>query len=134
MRLLYGFAAARTLIDRPPFDELAETPELLAGLARIFGEPLSADQAVDRIIRAVRAQGDGAVRDYTERIDGRAPDRFEVPATARDTAWEALSPELQGSLALDAKRIRTFHERQRRTTWIDLGEGGLGEIVRPLDR
>ena len=134
MRLLEGYRAARSLIERAPFDELAETPELLARLEQIFGEPLSADRAVDRIVRAVREHGDAAVRDLTARIDGQAPDNFEVPRTTLDDAWRDLSPELQRSLATAAERIRTFHERQRRTTWIELSEGGLGQIVRPLDR
>ncbi|HEX2171951.1 MAG TPA: histidinol dehydrogenase, partial [Dehalococcoidia bacterium] len=134
MRLLTGYDAARALIDRPPFDELAETPELLASLARIFGEPISADQAVDRIVRAVREEGDAAVRAYTERIDGQAPDPLEVPAATIDAAYQALDPEVRRSLETAAVRVRSFHERQRRPTWIEFGEGGLGQIVRPLDR
>lgn len=134
MRVVKGYDAARALIERPPFDELAETPELLDSLERIFGERLTADAAVDRIVRAVRSDGDVAVRAYTEKIDGRAPERFEVSAADIDAAWAALDSGVQESLTLATERIRVFHERQRRGTWVEFGEGGLGQIVRPLDR
>jgi len=103
--------------------------------AEIFGESLTVEQVVARIVADVRAEGDVAVRRYTELYDGRAPDAIEVPSTAWVAAHDSLSPGLQAALALSTERIRAFHERQPSQSWIEPGAHGVpGQLTRPLDR
>ena len=61
--------AQNTILRRLPPDEFDVTQGVLDGIEAIFGEALSPDQAVRRIITDVRQRGDVALREWTERID-----------------------------------------------------------------
>ncbi|MCC7106838.1 MAG: histidinol dehydrogenase [Chloroflexi bacterium] len=113
-----------------------ETPaSLLESLRRVFGQELTPEQVVNRILADVRRQGDAAVRDYTKRIDGRDLTEMRVPVEAIEAAAARVSPALLDALKLAAGRIRIFHERARRNSWIDFRDGGaLGQLIRPLQR
>jgi histidinol dehydrogenase len=105
------------------------------GIQRVFGEPLSAAQVVDQIIADVRARGDEAVRHYSRAIDRVELDRFDVPKSEWKAAFDSIDPELREAMVTAAQQIRSFHEKQLRTSWIDFGaDGALGQIVRPLER
>ncbi len=106
-----------------------------ARIEEVFGRPMTAAEVVAQIIADVRAEGDAAVRRYTLAFDGAAPERFEVPKSAWDTAWDEVGPELQAALTTAADRIRSFHEKQTRPTWFEPDALGIfGQIVRPLHR
>ena len=70
---------------------------------------------VATIIRAVRDEGDAAVRAFTQRLDRHDPDTtgWRIDAAACAAAFDALEPELAAALNLAAARIRAYHERQR---------------------
>jgi histidinol dehydrogenase len=105
------------------------------GIRRVFGEDLTADQVVDRILMEVRREGDAALLRYTEAFDGRIPDPLEVPQPAWDAALASLDPALREALSLAADQIAHFHRKQVRTSWVDYSpDGVLGQIVRPLER
>lgn len=128
--------ARRTILRRQPLDEYEAPPSLAAGIRAIFGEALTPDQVVARIIDDVRARGDAAVLDYSRRIDGAELPALRVPAERIGEAWRAIRPELREALELAAARIEAFHRRQPRNSWLDWDEdgGALGQIVRPLAR
>jgi histidinol dehydrogenase len=136
IRLLTDPAEARAaLTRRRGFEETTLSPAAREGIRRVFGEDLSAEQVVDRILADVRHEGDAAVRRYTEAFDGAAPSAFEVPRTEWATALASLEPELQEALRLAAEQIAAFHRKQLRTSWIEWNEeGGLGQLIRPLER
>jgi histidinol dehydrogenase len=127
--------ARQALTRRRGFEEPQLSDRMVQGIERVFGEPLTADQVVDTILRDVREQGDDAVRRYTTAFDGNCPDVLEVPFEAWAAAAETIDPVLLESLEIAAERIRSFHEKQVRTSWIDFNDGGaLGQLIRPLDR
>jgi histidinol dehydrogenase len=127
--------ARKALTRRRGFEEPELSDRMKQGIQRVFGEDLTADQVVDRILKDVRDDGDSAVRRYTVAFDGAAPDQFEVPKAEWEAALETIPCELRDALSVAAVRIRTFHEKQVRTSWIDYSAGGaLGQIVRPLER
>lgn len=68
--------------------------------------------AVKAILADVRARGDEAVLDLTERFDGVRPAALRVPADAIAAALEGLDPELRAALEIAAAGIRDFHEQQ----------------------
>jgi histidinol dehydrogenase len=129
-------AARQTLLRRRTLDELEASPTLLAAIERIFGEPLTPDQVVARILADIRQRGDAAVRDYSRRIDGAELDDLRVPRERIAEAWERTVPDVRAAMALAVARISAFHERQPRQSWMqwDADGGGLGQIVRPLER
>lgn len=68
--------------------------------------------AVKAILADVRARGDEAVRDLTERFDGVRPGALRVPAADIAAALESIDPELRTALEVAAAGIRHFHEQQ----------------------
>jgi histidinol dehydrogenase len=136
VRLITDLAEARAaLTRRRGFEETELSPRMKEGIRRVFGEELSAEQVVDRVLAEVRIEGDAAVRRYTQAFDGAAPERFEVPKAEWAAALAGLDPELQAALHLSAEQIAAFHRKQLRTSWIEWNEeGGLGQLIRPLER
>jgi len=127
--------ARRTILRRVPFDEIGTDDATLDRNARIFGARVSPAQAVEQILQDVRARGDAALRDWTERLDGVRLERFEVDADQLARAAAAIEPDLLAALQLAAGEIERFHRHQTRTSWIDFGpEGALGQLVVPLQR
>ena len=127
--------ARRLLTRRRGFEETPLSDRAREGIRRVFGEDLTAVQVVDRIVEAVRTEGDAAVARFTAAFDGHAPDVVEVPRETRALALAGLDPELQAALRVSAEQIAAFHRKQLRTSWLEWNdEGALGQIVRPLDR
>lgn len=128
--------ATRTILKRIPPDETVASPATLERLAATFGEPLTPEEAVKRILRDVRSRGDVALRDWSTKLDAFPADApLRVPPEALNAALEALDPVTRAALETAAHRVREFHRRQPLTSWFtnDLG-GTLGQIIRPLNR
>ena len=97
------------------------------------------DAAVAAIVADVRARGDAAVLEYTQRFDRLAVAEaaaLEIPAAAMRAAFDGLPADQRAALTRAAERVRAFHERQKgqgfRVTEADGSE--LGQRVTPLDR
>jgi histidinol dehydrogenase len=97
------------------------------------------DAAVAAILADVRARGDAAVLDHTRRFDNvrvEAMAQLAIdPASMRD-AYATLSASERDALAVAARRIREFHERQKEGGFAFRDANGteLGQRVTPLDR
>ena len=128
--------ARQSVLRRRSWDQVEITPALQASIERIFGAPLTPDQAVTRILEDVRGRGDAALFDYTLRIEGADLGTLRVSEEEMDTAWAASPAILREALQAAAARVRAFHERQYRQSWIEWDEegGALGQIIRPLER
>src|SRR5581483_12114421 len=113
-----------------------DLPELVRDRIRqVFGENLTAAQVVDRIVADVRVSSDSSIRWYTAAFDGVSLDELAVDESELDLAMSAISQDLRDALSCAADRIRVFHERSRRNTWLDFSDGGvLGQMVVPIDR
>jgi len=96
------------------------------------------EAAVQRIIAAVRRDGDRALVRLGRTLDGvrLTPRALRVPASALAAAWAAQPARVQRDLELAARRVRAFHERQRERSWSyrDATGARLGQLIRPLDR
>lgn len=92
--------------------------------------------AVTEIIDNVRTRGDEAVREYTQRFDGKAPEQVEIPKEEILSAIAACDSGFVESLRRAEKNIRTFHARQKQQSWLDTKENGviMGQRVRGLAR
>ena len=94
-------------------------------------------QRVKDIVRDVRARGDAALFEYTERFDGAKLDAASVQVTPEEirAAYDAAEKPWIDAMREAAARITTFHEKQKQRTWIDFDGGiALGQMVRPLER
>ena len=78
-----------------------------------------ADEDVSRdvtaILKAVRAGGDAALADYTQRFDRHDLNvsGWSVTATETRAALDGISSELRDALELAAARITAYHEKQK---------------------
>ena len=135
IRIMTAADAGSSILQRSPLQESTSSPEIRERNRTLFGEELSAEQAVARIIDEVRENGDDSVRHYARLLDGSAPDAFEVPSREIEEAAAALPASLREAIETAAGRIRSFHERQPTDSWTHWDEeGGTGQIARPLER
>ena len=96
-------------------------------------------QTVAEIIADVRARGDRALLEYTQRFDRNAATSIadlEVTPARLKAAQTAISAEQRAALLLAASRIRDYHTRQKIESWNYRDADGtlLGQQVTPLDR
>jgi len=110
VKIVKGFNKARKLLTRENFWESFTTPPGLgAQIKQVFGEELSVQEVVDRIIGEVRSKGDKALFDYTEKLDGVRLDSLEVDRQEVVAAYDTIDKKLVSALEFAAKRIRFFH-------------------------
>ena len=135
LRIVEGAEAARAgvLLRRPPGEDELPAP-VRAALRAAFGADLGAAEAVERIVAAVRAEGDAAVRRFSRRFDGSADAPLEVTRGEIEAAFAETPPELLESLRFAAGRVRRFHERQLAHGPRSFLEDGVGMTVRPIAR
>ena len=129
-------SARRGLLKRNPPDETQVPPVMLYRIAATFGERIGPEEAVKRILRDIRARGDLALREWSQRLDNFPTDApLRVPAAELDAALAALPQPEREALEVAAQRIREFYRRQPLSSWFtnDLG-GTLGQFIRPLKR
>ncbi len=130
-----GEPGAQSLLARRPLAEAAADPKLAARLQATFGEPVTPDQAVARIIAEVRRAGDAALRHWSRRIEGVELDDFVISEAEFEQARAAVPAPLYDALCTAAGRIEAFHQRQLRNSWLDQQNGSLmGQLVQPLQR
>jgi histidinol dehydrogenase len=101
------------------------------------------ESAVSKILADVKARGDAAVLEYTNKFD-RIPNgaasmaAFDLKQEELDEALNALPASQREALAIAAERIRVFHERQKQElngfTYTEPDGTVLGQRVTPLDR
>ncbi|MEP0761599.1 MAG: histidinol dehydrogenase [Chloroflexota bacterium] len=126
--------ARATILRRASLRDVIVPAWLSDSLHKLFGEPVTPDEAVRRIIRSVREQGDAALFDWNARIDGAQLDALAVAEDEIAAALDAIPTEVADALRYAAGRIRRFHEKQPVTGWVDAArEGSLGQLIRPVD-
>ena len=127
-------AAKQSILKRRSLRDTDVPEALIKRSASIFGERIMPEEAVRRIIASVRERGDQAINEWNRKIDNISLDRLDVSSDEMNDALRAISPELRSALEHAAERIRTFHEKQPISSWIDAGqEGSLGQLIRPVD-
>ncbi len=95
------------------------------------------EAAAREIVAAVRAGGDAALRDLTERFDGVRVDELRVSTAELERAWDAAGADLRAHLEHAARRIRAYHEAQAAAAGpVSFDSEGVSvvEVVVPVDR
>jgi histidinol dehydrogenase len=97
------------------------------------------NQVVHEVISEIRARGDAALVDYTNRFDGweaRSPADLEIPLARLQQAWETIPADQQEALEHAAERVRAYAGRQKMEGWSYTEADGtlLGQQITPLDR
>ena len=108
--------------------------------SRLVGCDLVKNQDIEAqvaaILEDVRARGDAALLDYTERFDGVRPETLEVAQSDMDAACRSVGEDFLRTLEMAAANIRAFHSRQVRGDFMVNEQPGvvLGQKVLPLRR
>lgn len=93
-------------------------------------------EIVSEIIENVKENGDKAVKEYTEKFDGKLPEYYEVPLDVIHDALEEADEDFVNALLDAMENIAEFHHRQKEQGFIDPHDNGviLGQRVRGLER
>jgi histidinol dehydrogenase len=114
--------------------------DIVAELKRIIdrGE-MATDEvatAVKEVIERVRKEGDPAVLAYTEKFDRVSLTLTDLRVTRDEIkdAYSRVDPKKVDALKLAARNIRSFHEKQKLSSWVSQEPDGviLGQLARPL--
>ena len=135
MRRVKGFDKARQLLTRENFWESFTTPPgLVAQIKQVFGEELSVQEVVNRIVGEIRGKGDKALFDYTEKLDGVRLDYLEVNRQEVVAAYDIIDKKVISALELAAKRIGDFHLACEHKTGVFHIDKHLSQRILPLQR
>lgn len=113
--------------------------DLKALLAFETAQDDSIDLVVAGILKDVKARGDTAVLEYTNRFDktnATSLSELEVSQKELRAALDGLPTNQRGALQAAADRVRTYHEKQVMQSWSYTEPDGtlLGQQVTALDR
>jgi len=119
----------------------ANSPDFAARLATLTAYDAARSGEVDATVRGilaeVKARGDAALVEYTNRFDRRdvrAASELEIVDPGAIAA--GVPRDLVAVVEASAARIRAYHERQRQPSWTYEDELGItmGQQVTPMDR
>lgn len=127
--------AKQSILKRTPPDEFPVSQRVLDGITKLFGESLTPEQAVTKILKDVRMNGDSALQKWTLALDSIDREPAPVSTEMIQAALDSIPPAQHDALEKAAARIEVFHRKQPLTSWFtnDLG-GTLGQIIRPIQR
>ena len=127
-----------------PITRLNSTdPDFQSRLDRLLAWEAVSDAQVESTVRAiladVRARGDAAVVEYTNRFDRTHADSMadlEIPLARLQDALTTIPDDHRVALERAAERIRVYADRQKMDSWAYVEADGtlLGQQVTPLDR
>ena len=96
----------------------------------------SYEDTVKGILEDVRSRRDEALFAYTEKFDGVKlnADSIKVTAEELEEAYRQIDENLLCVIRKALVNIKSYHEKQKRTSWFDTDEKGtmLGQKVTPL--
>lgn len=93
--------------------------------------------ATSKIVAEVKKNKDEALFAYTEKFDQVSLTRETVKVTKEEIkeAYTLVDANMQRVIKLAADRIRSFHSKQKRNSWMDLDDSGtiLGQLILPME-
>jgi len=114
--------------------------DIAAELKRIInrGETATDEVAVvvKEVVERVRKEGDPALLEYTEKFDRVALTLKDIKVTPQEIkdAYSHVDQKKVDALKLAAANIRSFHEKQKISSWVNQEADGviLGQLARPI--
>ncbi|KUO53535.1 MAG: histidinol dehydrogenase [Desulfitibacter sp. BRH_c19] len=93
---------------------------------------------VEAILREIRSSGIEAVLRYTERFDGIKLTKEQLKVSEKEfaAAYQQVDQDYIETINMAADRIREFHEKQKRVSWLEKDKDGnmLGQMYKPIER
>jgi histidinol dehydrogenase len=97
------------------------------------------NRSVEKIIDAVKQNGDASVLDYTNQFDSLKANSISELIISQERLMESfdnLESEQKNALSIAAERIKSYHLNQVQESWTYKEEDGsvLGQKITPLER
>jgi histidinol dehydrogenase len=93
------------------------------------------EKSVKNILADVKARGDKALFEYSEKFDKVALKSLRMSESEKEEAIAKVPAELKATIDKAAENIRAFHEKQKANSWISNENGKImGQRVLPLRR
>lgn len=110
-------------------------PRIKKNLSQSFLPEQEIIQTVAEILRDVQANGDLAVKAYTQKFDGFSPSDIQVSEDDINEAFSRVPSEFIDILEKSKRNISRFHVNQLPSSWEIEPETGqkMGQLVRPLE-
>ena len=126
-------------IRRLSTQDMSFAAGLKALLAFETAQDDSVDMVVANILKDVRARGDAAVLEYTNRFDKTSATNLadlEVSKAELNAALDSLQDNTSAALRAAAERVKSYHEKQLMQSWSYQEADGtlLGQQITALDR
>lgn len=114
---------------------LTQLQQQVAARQQNLTQNIAVQTTVQEILATVKAQGDTALRNYSEQLDHVSINDLRVPQATIDAALTNLSPELLAALNLAKTNITSYHRLEISNGFIDSPSPGIirGQKVTPLD-
>ncbi len=90
--------------DREQWPSILERPSL---------DNSQLEATVNQVLQRIKAEGDQALKDYTQQFDGVALDNFLVTEAEMEAAAASLSPALKDAIQTAKVNIERFHAQQK---------------------
>ena len=96
----------------------------------------SVTSTVTEIIANVRDNGDAAVKEYTVKFDGKAPEKVEISKSEVEALIGKCDEKFLSTVKKAAENIADFHRRQVQQSWMTTKSNGviMGQRIRGLKR
>ena len=101
-----------------------------------MADTVDVSDIVTDIIENVKAKGDKALFEYCEKFDKAVLTSLEVSDEEIEEAFNAVEPEFLRILRTAEKNIRSFHEKQVKTSFIinEKNGGVTGQKITPIEK
>lgn len=113
-------------------------PAVAAVINKAYGDESVYAERVSNILSEVKARGNQAVIDCTQKFDGAnlTIETLRVSASEIEAAYSRVDEAFVKSIRVARDNITDFHRKQLNNSWFDTGSDGtvLGQIIRPLAR
>jgi histidinol dehydrogenase len=124
----------RSVLLRQPLGETVLPEDVWRRTRDAVGGAATVEEAVRRILRDVREEGDAAVLRYCHAFDGTSYSTLRVGSEEMRAAYDDVEPSVVDALRFAAERVRSFHEEQRRHAMDSFQGDGIGVQVTALAR
>jgi len=96
----------------------------------------SVERGAAKIVADVRARGDAALREWSERLDGAGRGSFAVPQREIDRGWKDTPADVKRAIRLAIRNVRAVAERQVPKPFTVRPTAGvrIDQVVQPLAR
>ena len=105
-------------------------------LRRNEDDTAAAKKAAEDIVDDVKSNGDAAVLKYARQFDKAelTSATMNVGQSEIDEAYEKIPRDLLGAIKTSISRVRRYHEKQFKTSWMEtFGPGELmGQLIKPV--